>query len=277
MWAVLLRCCLLLGQRVVGRRDSRIHGAESLGRLPGEDVEVGFAQNSIPVESENFPIPTVDQQIASVQVLGVDHCLGIVDDGVQELLTVAQTLVDGLQIVRPFSNAGLEFLVDAPDFGRRALAFRNLEFQLRVGSLQGCRARHSQRIRHEPHQQDCRRNGGQSRDCLDRAGKPVDGLPDGPDLHQVRSSASHDKDCEADEHPVELQVRPLADEVQQGEWDREVRERDQRIRSDVERQDSGLPQITHPVRHESARGKDRFRVVGHRIASSWRWSPRTIR
>src|SRR5579872_6082768 len=81
-------------------------------------------------------------------------------------------------------------------------------------------------------------------------------MPDGPHLHQVRGPAGNDEDRETDEHPIELQVGTLADEIQECERDREVGQCDQRIRDNVESENAGLPQIAHAMRHETVCGEE---------------------
>ncbi len=77
------------------------------------------------------------------------------------------------------------------------------------------------------------------------------------------STARDDEHGEADKHPVELQIAPLPDEIQQRERNREVRQGDERVRQDVQGQDPRLPEVAHPMGHETVRGEQAEDPIGH--------------
>jgi len=112
-------------------------------------------------------------------------------------------------------------------------------------------ARELQRGGHKPDQENGGGDGGEGRHCFDSAAQPIDGMPDHPDFHQVRGAAGDDENSETDEHPVECEVASLAHKIQQRERNGKIRERDQQIGSDMQREHIGLPQVAHAVRHES--------------------------
>jgi hypothetical protein len=66
----------------------------------------------------------------------------------------------------------------------------------------------------------------------------------------VRRPAGDDERAEHDEQKREWDVAALADEVEEGGRDREVRDRDQRVGDDVQRHERRLPRIAVPVRQE---------------------------
>ncbi len=150
-----------------------------------------------------------------------------------------------------------------PDLSFSALALHDLQLEIAIEMLQCSRTRQAQRRGHQPDQQKCCGDRGQGGDRFDRPGEPVDRLPDGPDLHQVGRPAGDDEDCEAHENPVELQVFTATDEIQQGEGNREIGERDQRIGYDVQRQDVGAPLKTHAMRHKTGRGEHAIEIIRH--------------
>ncbi len=77
----------------------------------------------------------------------------------------------------------------------------------------------------------------------------------------MRRAAGDDEDREADENPVEDEILPLADEIEQGDRDGIIGQRDNRIRHDVERDDPRIPVIAHAVGHELAGGKNALKEI----------------
>ena len=124
-------------------------------------------------------------------------------------------------------------------------------------------ARQRERARDEPHEEhgrEQRRHGG---DGLHAAGEPVPGRPEGEDFEVVRGPARDDEDPEAEEDPVEGEVAATADEVEEREGDRGVREGDDRVGGDVEPDDARLPQVAVPMRHELVRREQGREKIEH--------------
>src|SRR5712671_7736654 len=90
-------------------------------------------------------------------------------------------------------------------------------------------------------------------------------MPNHPDFHQMRRAAGHDEDREAEKHPMELEVLAPTYEIDERERDRKVRQCDQRIGHDMQAQHTGLPQVTHPVRHEVALSQELLEPSDHRV------------
>ena len=110
-------------------------------------------------------------------------------------------------------------------------------------------------LRHEPGEQHRRRDRRDRGDRLDDAGEPVGRRPQRPDFHGVGGAAGDDEHPEAEDHPVEGDVRSLAGQVDEREGDGRVRERRQRVGADVQRHQAGVPEVTMPVRHEAVGGE----------------------
>jgi hypothetical protein len=109
---------------------------------------------------------------------------------------------------------------------RRGLQKR---FEPFVYLFEAVRARQTKSFRNQLNQQDCGENGGQRRNRFDSSAEPVVCMPDIPNLHHVRRSAGHDEGAEAGEHPVEGQVSPLPNEMDQSDRYRGVGCRNQPV------------------------------------------------
>ena len=93
-----------------------------------------------------------------------------------------------------------------------------------------------------------RRNRG--RYSLHEAVEPIRCIPDCPDVHYMGGSAGQDESTKREKAPVELQILPLASAQEHENWDREVGCSDDCVGNYVQPNDSGVPEITHAVRHE---------------------------
>ena len=229
----------------MGCQHTLVHRPVDIRMLFGKEVVVGTAQHVVPPEAEGFLVATIQQQITEARVLGVDDHGGVIDNRLQQLLIRAQGALGLLPLFnflseRPIGRRELRgTLVDAcfqlgvqvSDGRLGTLAFANLALQLLINDPQGCRARPAQRLGNQASEQDRRNDGGQGGNDLDHSGEPIARLPDGPDLHEVRRTAGDDKDGETDKYPAELQVRALTDKVEQGKWNGEVGEGNDRVRS----------------------------------------------
>jgi hypothetical protein len=180
-----------------------------------------------------------------------------------DLLRLAQGLVGDLEFPRALGDPGLEQVIGVPDVGFGAFALRDLELQAMISPLQRSRTREAQRRRNEPHQQKRGRDRSQGGYRLDPAREPVNRLPDRPDLHQMGQPAGDDEHRETHVNPVELQIFAAPDEIEERERDREVRQRDERIGDDVQRQYPGLPLVAHSMGHEPRRREQSIEVLGH--------------
>jgi hypothetical protein len=158
-------------------------------------------------------------------------------------LRLPENAVCSVKIAGALGHPPLQLLVQLAYGGFRALALCDFLLQFRVRDSQGRGARKLQGLRNDLHQKNRgwdRRQRGQR---LDAAGQPIGWMPNHPDLHQVRPAAGHNEDCDADEHPVELQIFALVNEISERERDGKVSQCDQRVGDDVEPEHSRLPQI----------------------------------
>jgi hypothetical protein len=72
----------------------------------------------------------------------------------------------------------------------------------------------------------------------------------------MRHAAGDNKDAEANEHPIERQITPLTNKINESEWNDEVRSRDQKIRDQMQAHQAGIPQVTMAMRHETVLAKE---------------------
>ena len=126
---------------------------------------------------------------------------------------------------------------------------RQTEVVVRLREL--LRGRDPEGARREGDERDRGRHGRRCGDRLDDARQPVRGRPERPDLHDVRGAARDDERAEAEEHPVEGDVHPLASKGDERERDRRVRERGQPIGDGVQPEEARVPEVAMPVRHEA--------------------------
>jgi len=66
-------------------------------------------------------------------------------------------------------------------------------------------------------------------------------VPQGPDFHQVGSSAAQDEDAKHEEDPVEGQVPPLANQIHQHDGDHVIGEGHDAVGDGVQPDDFRLP------------------------------------
>ena len=221
------------------------HGAQRGAQVVGDGVAEGF----------------------ELGVGGLGGGLG----GAQGLLGLALALGDGEGILGALALGDLagELLVLAGELGG-ALVDAALELvvsalELAMGAGELARGGDGQGVGHELDQED---GGGQRRgggDGLDGAGQPVGRGPQGPDLHDVGGAAGDDEHAEAQEHPVERHVAPLANDVDQRERDRGVREGDEGVGEDVQPDERRQPEVAVSMRHEPVAGHQVLEELGHRV------------
>src|SRR5258708_6467541 len=89
----------------------------------------------------------------------------------------------------------------------------------------------------------------------------------------MRGPTRNDKSAEAQEHPVKGEIPPLADKVDEGERNREIRSCNQSIGCHVEPNQAGVPQIAIPMRHETIRGEKLLQKFHANLPSRYRLQP----
>ncbi len=67
----------------------------------------------------------------------------------------------------------------------------------------------------------------------------------------MRHAAGDNKNAEANEHPIEGQITPLTNKINESEWNDEVRSRDQKIRDQMQPHQARVPQVTMAMRHKT--------------------------
>jgi hypothetical protein len=72
----------------------------------------------------------------------------------------------------------------------------------------------------------------------------------------MRHAAGDNKNAEANEHPIEGQITPLTNKINESEWNDEVRSRDQKIRDQMQPHQAWVPQVTMAMRHETVLAKE---------------------
>ena len=72
----------------------------------------------------------------------------------------------------------------------------------------------------------------------------------------MRQAAGDNKNAEANEHPIEGQITPLTNKINESEWNDEVRSRDQKIRDQMQAHQARIPQVTMAMRHETVLTKE---------------------
>ncbi len=97
---------------------------------------------------------------------------------------------------------------------------------------------------------------------LDRDLRLVVGLPDGPDVHQVRESAREDERAEQHRHAPEPAIGPLPHQDQDADGDGEVREGDQQVGGHHGPQQARRPGQAITMRQESVAAKQGQQVHG---------------
>ncbi len=103
--------------------------------------------------------------------------------------------------------------------------------------------------REEEHRGTDARDGG---DGAEPAVEPVDGVPDGEDVEEVRTAAGDDEDAEREVHPGERQILDAPDDDVEGRRDRDVGAADEEVRDDLQPDHLRRPQVAVPMRHEAA-------------------------
>ena len=83
--------------------------------------------------------------------------------------------------------------------------------------------------------ENCRRNGFYD------PRQQVIRMPNRPDLHQVGSSAAQNKESEHPENPVERDIAAFAHQVNQGDRNAVIGERDYTVGDDVQPHDLRIP------------------------------------
>jgi hypothetical protein len=80
-------------------------------------------------------------------------------------------------------------------------------------------------------------------------------MPEVPDFQEVRGATGNDEYSEADKDPAEGEIAPFADEPEERERNCEIRQRDQQIRSGVQTDQPGVPEIAEAVWLEVTRAE----------------------
>src|SRR3989441_5597800 len=110
------------------------------------------------------------------------------------------------------------------------------------------RSGQGERLGNELQEKDGCGDGGESCNRLQDSCEPIGPVPKVPDLHGMSGSAGHDEDAETQEHPIEWQVASFAHEMDQGNRNRHVGQRNQQVRDDVQPHQPGIPVVGVPVR-----------------------------
>ncbi len=152
----------------------------------------------------------------------------------------------------PVGKAGQQVVVGQMLQARLgALADLDLAFEQPVHTLELGRTTQSERGRQDRNQRERGRQRDHRGRQLHQPLDPVIRVPDGPDVEEMGDAAGGDERAEHHEHPGERDlVAALGDEEDQGRRDHEVGERDQAIRTDMQPDDLGQPEIAIAVRHE---------------------------
>ena len=98
-----------------------------------------------------------------------------------------------------------------------------------------------------------KRDGGDGRsgggDRLHVAREPIDGFPDGPNLHEVSEAAGDDENAKGEKHPVKRDVPAgLPNEIAQRAGNRNVGESDHQVGNHVQADQVRILEITGGVR-----------------------------
>jgi hypothetical protein len=72
----------------------------------------------------------------------------------------------------------------------------------------------------------------------------------------VSHPAGDNEDAKANEHPIEGQVAASADELNEGERNREVSDGDEEIGDKMKPDQARIPKVTMPVGHEAVVAKE---------------------
>src|SRR6266536_4441503 len=98
-------------------------------------------------------------------------------------------------------------------------------------------------------------------DRLDDSRQPVGRMPKSPHFHYVSAAARNDENTETKEHPMEGQVASLADEIQKGYRYGKIGACNQHVRNQVQRDESPIPEVAVPMRHEVSRRNHVFQEL----------------
>jgi hypothetical protein len=80
-------------------------------------------------------------------------------------------------------------------------------------------------------------------------------MPEVPNFHYMRSAAGNDEYSEADKDPAEGKIAPFANEPDKRDRNRKICERNQQIRSGVQPDQPGVPEIAEAVWLEVTRAE----------------------
>jgi hypothetical protein len=83
----------------------------------------------------------------------------------------------------------------------------------------------------------------------------------------MRATAGKDEHAKAGKHPMKWQISAVTYKVQKCEWNRQVGQRNQGIRNNVQPYQSRVPHIAIPMRHEWAGRQKRLQEL-HRAPRS---------
>ena len=92
-------------------QDEQIVGAIPIGLLAWEDVVVGLADDLLAAHLEELFEPAVDEHVAPLDVLGEDDGGRVVDDGLKQMLALAESGVRAGQLGRAFSHPLFQLLM----------------------------------------------------------------------------------------------------------------------------------------------------------------------
>ena len=143
----------------------------------------------------------------------------------------------------------LKFRIGVAQGGFSALPLTDLCAKKLVCPLELRRARKRQRQRHHLPDRYPGADREQRRDRFDAAVDPIVWMPQGPDAHRVRRAAGKDEETRQYENAGECQIGALQYEINQGDRNRIIGKRDQRIRDHMERDQFRLPEKAHAMRH----------------------------
>ena len=187
----------------------------------------------------------IAQGNATPVIRGDDAVGGGVQHGFQLLLAFAQLRLQA------FARLDLALqLVHAP-----------VQFRVQLGEL--ARAGQFQRLlEHRPqHHGGGHRNQGRQR--LDQALGQIVGMPQRPDIHEMRGGAGQDEGGEQDEHPREHQILAPLDEQRQRHRYGQVGQRDQAIGHHMQEDQRRLLQQTKTVRQKALGSRPWHRCLVH--------------
>ncbi|PZR74961.1 MAG: hypothetical protein DLM52_08585 [Chthoniobacterales bacterium] len=84
----------------------------------------------------------------------------------------------------------------------------------------------------------------------------------------MSEAARDNEDAEADKHPVKGKVPPLAHEVDERERDGEIGGRDEEIGDEMKADETGIPEITMAMGHETVVAEKRREEVHAEVSAS---------